>query len=59
MTMTEGHRVGKQRAGWRPDRLREQREAHGLTLEKAGERLREVAEQAKLKGIPAANPQTL
>ncbi|WP_308076864.1 zeta toxin family protein [Streptomyces hydrogenans] len=31
-------------------------EAHGLTLEKAGERLREVAEQAKLKGIPAANP---
>ncbi|WP_329391487.1 AAA family ATPase (plasmid) [Streptomyces sp. NBC_01351] len=59
MTMTEGQRVGKQRAGWRPDRLREQREAHGLTLEKAGERLREVAEQAKLKGIPAANPQTL
>ncbi|MFG6295148.1 ATP-binding protein, partial [Streptomyces rochei] len=33
--------------------------AHGLTLEKAGERLRQVAEQAKLKGIPAANPQTL
>ncbi|MEV7129700.1 AAA family ATPase [Streptomyces sp. NPDC093260] len=59
MTMTEGQRVGKQRAGWRPDRLREQREAHGLTLEKAGERLREVAERARLKGIPAANPQTL
>ncbi|MFD9511281.1 AAA family ATPase [Streptomyces mirabilis] len=59
MTMTEGQRVGKQRAGWRPDRLREQREAHGLTLEKAGERLREVAEQAQLRGIPAANPQTL
>ncbi|MFJ3497823.1 hypothetical protein ACIPPJ_30120 [Streptomyces sp. NPDC086091] len=59
MTMTEEQRVGKQRAGWRPDRLREQREAHGLPLEKAGERLRAVAEQAKLKGIPAANPQTL
>ncbi|MFD8789424.1 AAA family ATPase [Streptomyces vinaceus] len=59
MTMTEGDSVGKQRAGWRPDRLREQREAHGLTLEKAGERLRDVAERAKLKGIPAANPQTL
>lgn len=51
--------MGKQRAGWRPDQLREQREAHGLTLEKAGERLRKVAERAKLKGIPAANPQTL
>ncbi|MCX4554275.1 AAA family ATPase [Streptomyces sp. NBC_01500] len=58
MDMAEGH-VGKQRAGWRPDRLHEQREAHGLTLEQAGERLREVAERAKLKGIPAANPQTL
>lgn len=51
--------MGKHRVGWHPDKLREQREAHGLTLEKAGERLREVAEQAKLKGIPAANPQTL
>ncbi|NEC13191.1 AAA family ATPase [Streptomyces sp. SID8014] len=59
MTITEGGRVGKHRAGWRPDKLREQREAHGLTLETAGERLRQVAEQAKLKGIPAANPQTL
>lgn len=59
MTMMEGTNVAKHRAGWRPDKLREQREAHGLTLEKAGERLREVAEQAKLRGIPAANPQTL
>lgn len=58
MTM-EVHGVGKNRAGWRPDKLREQREAHGLTLEMAGERLREVAERANLKGIPAANPQTL
>lgn len=56
---TEAYRVGKNHAGWRPDRLREQREAHGLTLEEAGERLRAVAERAKLKGIPAANPQTL
>ncbi|MFF2819648.1 AAA family ATPase [Kitasatospora cineracea] len=51
--------MGKDRPGWRPDLLRAQREAHGLTLEKAGERLRQVAEKAKLKGIPAANPQTL
>ncbi|WP_042404686.1 AAA family ATPase [Streptacidiphilus carbonis] len=51
--------MGKDHPGWRPDLLRAQREAHGLTLDKAGERLREVAEQAKLKGIPAANPQTL
>ncbi|GAA3163555.1 hypothetical protein GCM10017688_07780 [Streptomyces ramulosus] len=57
--MVEGIRVAKHRAGWVPDRLREQREAHGLTLEMAGERLRQVAEQAKLKGIPAANAQTL
>ncbi|WP_326681023.1 AAA family ATPase [Streptomyces sp. NBC_01237] len=56
---TEAHGVGKHHAGWRPDRLREQRAAHGLTLEAAGERLREVAEQARLQGIPAANPQTL
>ncbi|MER5642181.1 AAA family ATPase [Kitasatospora sp. NPDC002227] len=51
--------MAKERAGWRPDLLRAQREAHGLTLEKAGEKLRQVAEEAKLKGIPAANPQTL
>ncbi|MFJ9447159.1 AAA family ATPase [Kitasatospora sp. NPDC101235] len=51
--------MAKGRAGWRPDLLRAQREAHGLTLEKAGERLRQVAEEARLRGIPAANPQTL
>ncbi|MDT0347554.1 AAA family ATPase [Streptomyces litchfieldiae] len=56
---TEDPTVSRDRAGWRPERLREQREAHGLTLEEAGERLRAVAEQARLKGIPAANPQTL
>ncbi|MFJ1751157.1 AAA family ATPase [Streptomyces sp. NPDC088116] len=59
MATTEDQGVGKHHVGWRPEKLREMREAHGLTLEKAGERLREVAEQAKLKGIPAANPQTL
>lgn len=56
---TEAQRVGKHHVGWRPERLREQRETHGLTLERAGERLREVAENARLKGVPAANPQTL
>lgn len=56
---TEDQRVGKSHIGWRPERLREHREAHGLTLEQAGERVRAVAEQAKLKGVPAANPQTL
>jgi predicted kinase/transcriptional regulator with XRE-family HTH domain len=55
----EAQRVGKHHVGWRPERLREIREAHGLTLEEAGEQLREVAERAALKGVPAANPQTL
>ncbi|MFF3242311.1 AAA family ATPase [Streptomyces sp. NPDC002870] len=50
--------VGKSRVGWRPDKLREVREAHGLTLERAGERLREVAERAGII-VPAANFQTL
>ncbi|MER8188213.1 AAA family ATPase [Kitasatospora sp. NPDC094015] len=59
MVTLEGGGMVKGRTGWRPDLLRAQREAHGLTLEKAGERLRQVAEDAKLKGIPAANPQTL
>ena len=55
----EDLRVGRHHVGWRPEQLREHREAHGLTLEQAGERLREVAEGARLKGVPAANPQTL
>ncbi|MFJ2843500.1 AAA family ATPase [Streptomyces griseofuscus] len=50
--------VGKSRPGWRPDKLRQQREAHGLTLEGAGEQLREVARAAGLT-VPAANFQTL
>jgi predicted kinase len=50
--------VRKARAGWRPERLREQREAHGLTLEGAGEKLRSVAGAAGL-AVPAANFQTL
>ncbi|MBW8487241.1 AAA family ATPase [Actinomadura parmotrematis] len=47
----------KQRPGWHPERLRERREAHGLSLEAAGECLREVAERAELR--LAANFQTI
>lgn len=50
--------MGKRRVGWRPDKLREMREAHGLTLEGAGERLRSVARSAGITE-PAANFQTL
>ncbi|WLW55214.1 AAA family ATPase [Streptomyces sp. YU58] len=58
--VSNGQAVGmaKSRAGWRPDQLRAMREAHGLTLEGAGERLREVARAAGLT-VPAANFQTL
>ncbi|MFF5265435.1 AAA family ATPase [Actinomadura viridis] len=47
----------KQRPGWQPYRLRERREAHGLSLEAAGDRLRQVAHRAELR--VAANFQTL
>src|SRR5437868_457835 len=47
-----------QRPGWVPSRLREHREAHGLTLEAAGERLRLAAGSHGLT-VPAANFQTL
>lgn len=47
----------KQRPGWQPLRLRERREAHGLTLESAGDQLRQVADRAELR--VAANFQTL
>ncbi|MEU7179912.1 AAA family ATPase [Streptomyces celluloflavus] len=50
--------MAKSRAGWHPGQLRSMREAHGLTLEGAGERLREVARAAGLT-VPAANFQTL
>ncbi|MGQ4421126.1 AAA family ATPase [Streptomyces violaceoruber] len=50
--------MAKRRTGWRQDQLRAMREAHGLTLEGAGERLREVARAAGLT-VPAANFQTL
>ncbi|MEU4118918.1 AAA family ATPase [Kitasatospora sp. NPDC028055] len=59
MTTAEVGSMAKVRLGWRPEKLRQQREAHGLTLEDAGERLRLVAEQAGLKNIPAAHPQTI
>lgn len=47
----------KQRPGWQPLRLRERREAHGLSLEAAGDQLRQVADRADLR--VAANFQTL
>ncbi|SNT61053.1 Predicted kinase [Streptosporangium subroseum] len=47
-----------QHQGWTPSRLREHREAHGLTLEAAGERLRQAATRHGLS-VPAANFQTL
>ncbi|MFG1755230.1 AAA family ATPase [Streptosporangium sandarakinum] len=47
-----------QRPGWTPSRLREHREAHGLTLEAAGERLRQAAGRHGL-AVPAANFQTI
>lgn len=50
--------LSRDRSGWRPEKLREMREAHGLTLEAAGERLRETARRAGLSA-PAANFQTL
>ena len=46
-----------QRPGWIPSRLWEHREAHGLTLEAAGERLRRAASRHGL-AVPAANFQT-
>lgn len=45
--------------GWQPYMLRDQREAHGLTQEQAGEQLRKVAERHRLRGVPAGNPQTI
>lgn len=47
----------KQRAGWQPRKLRERRESHGLSLEAAGDKLRQVAERGGLR--VAANFQTL
>ncbi|GGL19164.1 hypothetical protein Sme01_36260 [Sphaerisporangium melleum] len=46
------------RQGWTPAKLREHREAHGLTLEGAGDQLRQTAERHGL-AVPAANFQTL
>lgn len=47
----------KQRPGWTPGTLREQRDEHGLSLEAAGDKLRQVAGRAGLN--IAANVQTL
>ncbi|MFC6680563.1 hypothetical protein ACFQE7_32195 [Nonomuraea ferruginea] len=46
------------RPGWQPIILRQHREAHGLTLEAAGDQLRQVAHRHGLSA-PAANFQTL
>ncbi|MFI9311177.1 AAA family ATPase [Streptomyces triculaminicus] len=51
--------MAKDHPGWRPDKLRAQREKHGLTLEQAGAQLRDVAERERFEGVPAANPSTL
>ncbi|MFE9427768.1 hypothetical protein ACFYNO_32955 [Kitasatospora sp. NPDC006697] len=58
MTMKAVGGMAKEHPGWQPYKLREQREAHGLTLDQAGEKLRTVAEQARLS-VPAGNPQTI
>jgi predicted kinase len=47
----------KLRSGWKPAKLRERRESHGLSLEAAGDKLRRVAERGGLR--VAANFQTL
>ncbi len=47
----------KPRPGWTPGILKEHREAHGLSLEAAGEKIREVGARAGLS--VAANFQTL
>jgi predicted kinase/transcriptional regulator with XRE-family HTH domain len=47
----------KPRPGWQPVKLRERREAHGLTLESAGEKLSQVARRSGL--TIAGNFQTL
>ncbi|MFD4786246.1 AAA family ATPase [Streptomyces sp. NPDC058459] len=59
--MTTNQLVGemaRNRSGWNPAKLRESRELHGLTLEAAGEQLRQTARKAGLTA-PAANFQTL
>jgi predicted kinase len=50
--------VRRDRPGWVPTKLREQREAHGLSLEAVGEALCEVAAQNGLPPV-AANFQTV
>ncbi|MEV7782728.1 AAA family ATPase [Kitasatospora sp. NPDC088351] len=59
MTTAKVGGMAKVRLGWRPEKLREHRQAHGLTLEEAGDSLRTVAEQVGLKNVPAAHPQTI
>ncbi|MFJ9520651.1 AAA family ATPase [Kitasatospora sp. NPDC101801] len=60
MSDERGGAVARGNPDWRPDKLRVQRRAHGLTLEQAREALRNAWEWAGLTDDPpAANPQTL
>lgn len=43
--------MGRDRAGWRPEKLRERREAHNLTLEAMGERLRDIAHRVGISSL--------
>jgi succinate dehydrogenase/fumarate reductase-like Fe-S protein len=40
--------LGRDRSGWRPEKLREMRVAHGLTLEATGERLDDLEDPFKI-----------
>lgn len=50
--------MGVRHSGWRPSRLREVREAHGLTLEEAVSQVRQVTRDAGLM-TPEATSQSL
>ncbi|WHM41127.1 AAA family ATPase [Streptomyces sp. BPTC-684] len=51
--------AGKEHPGWEPRKLRACREAHGLTLEAAGEELRKIAETVRIRPPIQANFQTV
>ncbi|MGW2865911.1 AAA family ATPase [Streptomyces sp. NPDC001205] len=51
--------TAQEHPGWEPKKLREHREAHGLTLEQAGEQLRNISEILKLSKPIAGNFQTV
>ncbi|MEW2635409.1 ATP-binding protein [Streptomyces sp. NPDC048389] len=60
MEMIGGNDVtSRERPGWDHKRLREQRDAHGLTLEQAGEEVRKIGELLKLSPPIQGNFQTV